>query len=67
MKTNVELSANEENVEYLKSIRTYNIKFLAKCLNCGKPLKEIKDPITKQKTGHLFTCKCMPNIGISIG
>lgn len=38
------------------------------CLNCGRELIEVKDPIAHKKTGHLFKCKCMPkNIRISIG
>ena len=40
-----------------------------KCLNCGRELESIKDPIAKKKTGYLWQCsKCMSkNLIISSG
>jgi len=38
-----------------------------KCLKCKKELTEIRDPIAKKKTGHLWKCSCMPGVIISIG
>ena len=39
-----------------------------KCLNCGRKMIEVKDPIAKKYTGHLWRCKCMPKgMIISIG
>jgi hypothetical protein len=59
---------NEENIEYVPNIRIYNVKISMKCLNCGRPLIEVEDPIIKRKTGHCFKCKCFSkNTIISIG
>ncbi len=36
------------------------IKKIRKCINCGRPLKEVKDKIAGKKTGYVFKCKCLP-------
>ena len=34
---------------------------IPKCKICGKKMKQVKDPLTKKFTGHLWKCsKCMP-------
>jgi len=38
-----------------------------RCINCGRKLIEVEDPIKKKKTGYSFKCKCSPNMIISIG
>lgn len=39
-----------------------------KCLNCGREMKQVKDPVTGTFTGHLWRCKCMiKNTYLSIG
>lgn len=38
-----------------------------RCLNCGKILEEVIDPIAKKKTGYLFKCRCMPGKIIAMG
>jgi len=39
-----------------------------KCLKCGRYMKQLKDPITKTYTGHLWRCSCMsPDYKVSIG
>ena len=39
-----------------------------KCLNCGKLMKPVKDPIQKTYTGFLWRCNCMPKgVILSVG
>ena len=39
-----------------------------KCINCGKYLKPVKDPVKKTYTGYLWHCSCMPKgVVVSIG
>lgn len=38
-----------------------------RCLNCGRILEEVIDPIAKKKTGYLFKCRCMPGKIIAKG
>ena len=41
---------------------------LKKCLNCGKLMVPVKDPILKTYTGYLWHCDCMTKgTVISIG
>ena len=38
--------------------RTYRKRL--NCLNCGEPMRQVKDEIAKKFTGHLWRCeKCM--------
>lgn len=30
------------------------------CLNCGRHMKRVKDPITRKSSIYLWKCKCMP-------
>ena len=39
-----------------------------KCLNCGNPMRQVKDSIAKKYTGYQWRCKCMnKGVIISIG
>ena len=39
------------------------------CLNCGKPMRQVKDRISGKYTGYIWRCsKCMPkNMVVSVG
>ena len=44
------------------------IKSMQICANCLRPMQQVKDPIAKKYTGHLWKCKCMPkNLVLSVG
>lgn len=50
------------------SIKAYKAAIeKARCLNCGELMKPVKDKITNEITGYLWTCKCMPDKIVSIG
>ncbi len=38
-----------------------------KCLNCGKPMRQKRDPIARRYTGYLWKCKCSKAVIMSIG
>lgn len=38
-----------------------------KCKNCGKLMKQKRDPIARRFTGYLWYCKCSPELILSIG
>jgi len=39
-----------------------------RCLNCGRKMKIVKDPITGKDSIYLWKCKCMPkDVYLSIG
>ena len=63
----VTFAVNEEDVEYIKEVRVYNVKIpidicLAEVMNycpwCGEKLKQQIDPITKKKSKYLLGCSC---------
>lgn len=39
-----------------------------KCPECGEEMEEVVDPISKEKNGYLWHCKCMgKDTNLSIG